>query len=74
MSKELGTLGSIIGSKASFKGIFDRSALKRLIESFVRDYVICPECNSPDTYIFKEKRLRFLKCEACGARSPIKDI
>jgi len=33
--------------------------------------VICPVCNRPDTQIVRERRLGFLQCDACGARSSI---
>ncbi|MCD6263176.1 translation initiation factor IF-2, partial [Candidatus Bathyarchaeota archaeon] len=38
---------------------------------YTKRYVICPVCKRPDTRIVKEKRLAFLVCEACGARSSI---
>jgi translation initiation factor 2 subunit 2 len=37
-------------------------------------YVICPVCKRPDTRIVKEKRLSFLVCNACGAKSSIKQL
>jgi translation initiation factor 2 subunit 2 len=72
LSKELGTPGTLRGSSVTFKGRFDHGALKRLIDRYVRDFVTCPVCKSPDTHIVKEKRLRFLRCDACGAKSPVK--
>jgi len=36
------------------------------------DPIICPTCKSPDTRVEKENRITLLKCEACGARSPLK--
>jgi translation initiation factor 2 subunit 2 len=74
LAKELGTPGTRAGSRVSFKGRFDRGTFVRLLDRFVREYVICPECKLPDTRIVKEKRLRFLKCDACGAKSPAKAI
>jgi translation initiation factor 2 subunit 2 len=43
-----------------------------LIDRYIKDYVICPVCGSPDTRTEKNKKLGFLLCEACGARSSIK--
>ncbi|MEM3439613.1 MAG: hypothetical protein QXG32_01685 [Candidatus Bathyarchaeia archaeon] len=32
---------------------------------------MCPICKMPDTKLLKEKRLTFLICEACGAKSSV---
>jgi translation initiation factor 2 subunit 2 len=37
-------------------------------------FVTCPVCKRPDTKIVKEKRLSFLVCNACGAKSSIKQL
>ena len=44
----------------------------RLLKIYVSDYINCITCQSPDTRIEKEKRIHFLICEACGAKSTIK--
>ncbi|MGN6709039.1 MAG: hypothetical protein ACTHKF_06800 [Candidatus Nitrosocosmicus sp.] len=43
-----------------------------MIDRYIKDYVICPVCGSPDTRTEKIKKLGFMICEACGARSSIK--
>jgi len=35
-----------------------------LFQIYVKDYVECPTCKSPDTKIVKENRISFLVCEA----------
>jgi translation initiation factor 2 subunit 2 len=72
VSKELGTPGTLAGSRVSFKGNFDYESIKKLIDRYVKSFILCTICNSPDTHILKEKRLKFLKCDACGAKSPVK--
>ena len=57
-----------------FQGRFETETFERLIKRYVNEYVICPICKRPDTKIVKEKRLYFLQCEACGARSPLRPI
>ena len=37
-------------------------------------YVICHECNRPDTKIIREDRIFILKCAACGAKAPLKPL
>jgi translation initiation factor 2 subunit 2 len=44
----------------------------RLFQIYVKDYLECPTCKSPDTKIVKENRISFLICEACGAKSTLK--
>ena len=74
LSKEMATYGTMTGSRVSFKGMFDTEGLKRLLDRYVADFVICPVCKSLDTRIVKEKRLQFRICDACGARSSVKAI
>ena len=74
MSKEMATLGMIEGSRAVFQGKFECETLDRLVRRYMDEFVICPICKRPDTKIIKEKRLNFLVCEACGAKSPVKRI
>jgi len=44
------------------------------MQRYLETFVVCPVCKRPDTKIIKEKRLSFLMCEACGARSSIKQL
>jgi len=74
LSKEMATAGTLDDSRVIFQGRFDRDTLKRLIDRYVRDFVMCPVCKRPDTRIVKEKRLHFLICDACGARSPVRPV
>ena len=61
-----------MGEKAIFVGKRDPDDFTRLFQIYVKDYVECPTCKSPDTRIEKDKRISFLTCEACGAKSPLK--
>jgi translation initiation factor 2 subunit 2 len=74
LSREMATSGTIDGARAIFQGKFNNDTLNRLIESYANEFVICPICKRPDTKIVKEKRLAFLQCEACGAKSSVKSI
>lgn len=74
LSREMATSGTIDGARAIFQGKFTNDTLNRLIESYANEFVICPICKRPDTKIVKEKRLSFLQCEACGAKSSVKTI
>lgn len=74
LSKEMATAGTLDGLRVIFQGRFDRETLRRLIDRYIKDFVICPVCKRPDTRIVKEKRLQFLVCDACGARSPVRPV
>jgi len=72
LAKELATAASIDGERAIFIGRKDKQSFSVLLNRYMRDYVLCPVCGSPDTKVEKAKRLQFLLCEACGAKSPLK--
>jgi len=74
MSGEMATAASTQGSRIIFQGKFPRETLERLMERYIENFVVCPICKRPDTKIVKEKRLSFLVCEACGAKSSIKQL
>ncbi|MDH5779514.1 MAG: translation initiation factor IF-2 subunit beta [Candidatus Bathyarchaeota archaeon] len=74
LSKEMATAGTLEGARAIFKGKFGRNTVERLIKRYAEEFVTCPVCKRPDTKIMKEKRLYFLICEACGARSSIRPM
>ncbi|MFQ5800496.1 MAG: translation initiation factor IF-2 subunit beta [Candidatus Hydrothermarchaeales archaeon] len=71
---EMGTSGEYDAARLILKGQFKASQLQDKLEAFVESYVMCHECKRPDTTIIQEKRVSFLKCEACGARHPITTI
>ena len=48
--------------------------LQQKIEEYVKEYVYCKECGKPDTKLVKEDRFTFMKCEACGAKYPIRNV
>lgn len=72
LSKEFAVPAERIGDKAMFIGKRDPDDFTRLFQIYVKDYVECPTCKSPDTKIVKENRISFLVCEACGAKSTLK--
>jgi translation initiation factor 2 subunit 2 len=71
LTREMATAASMQESRVIFQGKFQRNTLTRLLRQYIESYVICPICQSQHTKIMKEKRLSFLMCEACGAKSSI---
>jgi len=74
LTREMATAATFQDTRAIFQGKFQRDSFERLLQRYLESYVICPVCKRPDTRIVKEKRLSFLICNACGAKSSIKQL
>ena len=72
LAKEFAVPAQLLGEKAMFIGKRDPDDFTRLFGIYIKDYVKCSTCGSPDTKIEKENRIPFLICEACGAKSTMK--
>lgn len=70
--KELGTAGEADGERAIFQGKIPEEKVQARIHEYVERYVLCRECDRPDTKLMKKNRTLILKCEACGAVHPVK--
>ena len=73
-SGEMATAATMQRNRAIFQGKFGYDTFERLIQRYVKEFVVCPVCTRPDTKIVKDKRFLFLVCEACGARSSISTL
>lgn len=74
LTREMATAATFHESRAVFQGRFKHDSFERLLKRYMESLVICPVCKRPDTKITKEKRLSFLLCNACGAKSSIKQL
>jgi len=74
LTNEMATAATLEEARATFQGKFPHDTLERLVSIYTENFVICPVCKRPDTKIVKERRLFFLICEACGAKSSIKAV
>ncbi|MAE13379.1 translation initiation factor IF-2 subunit beta [Candidatus Woesearchaeota archaeon] len=69
--KELATPGElkqkvvIFGSKVPAKRINDK------IRQYADTFLFCKECQKPDTKLFKEGDIYYIRCQACGARHSV---
>ena len=72
--KELATPGTIVGSVLTLQASTSSEMLQKKIEDYIKEFVYCKVCGEPDTKIIKEDRITFMKCEACGAKSPVRTI
>jgi translation initiation factor 2 subunit 2 len=72
--RELGTAGNLEGGRAIMQGKFTHFLINERLEDYVQKFVMCHECNRPDTKIIREDRIFILKCSACGAKAPLKTL
>ncbi len=72
--KSLGTAGFIDNGRLILQGKFTENEIQKEIDDYVRLYVLCRECNSPDTEFIKEERVLMIRCLACGAKHPVRNI
>ena len=69
---QIGTAGSVDGERLVFTGKVSNAKVQGVLDDYVETYVRCFECGAPDTHMEREGRVQILRCEACGARTPIK--
>ena len=70
--KELATGGSVRGTELVLQSKIPTSLINQRIREYVKDFVICKERGKPDTALQKIDNYIFIKCEACGAKRPVK--
>ncbi len=74
LGKEYGTPVTIEEGKAIIGKKVTPKSLYQKLELFAKEFVICPVCGKPDTKLIKKGRYLYLKCEACGAESPVRYV
>ncbi|KAK7571933.1 hypothetical protein V9T40_014405 [Parthenolecanium corni] len=72
---ELGTSGSVDGNnQLIIKGRFQQKQIENVLKRYIKEYVTCHTCRSPETILQKDTRLFFLQCETCGSRCSVASI
>jgi translation initiation factor 2 subunit 2 len=72
--KSLGTAGFIEAGRVILQGKFTEDEIQKEVNDYVKTYVLCKECQAPDTEFVREERVLFVKCLACGAKHPVRSI
>lgn len=72
LQKELAVPGKIDGDRLILITKLNSQKVNDKIQQYAKEFVICPECQKPDTEIIAEKGIKFKHCLACGAKSPIR--
>lgn len=71
LQQELGTSAHIDESgRARLTGDFRTQRVADAVEAYTESFVLCPECELPDTKLVTQQGARVIKCDACGALSP----
>ena len=74
LQDEVGTSATIDErGRLRLTGEFRTSRVREAIEGYADAYVLCSECELPDTRLETESGAKILRCEACGARSAAGD-
>jgi len=72
---ELGTSGAIDGNnQLIMKGKFQQKHIENVLRRYIKEYVTCHTCRSPDTILNKETRLFFLQCMTCHSSCSVQTI
>lgn len=75
MLAELGTTGTLDGNQQLVvKARFQQKQIENVLRRYIREYVTCHTCKSPNTILTKEDRLFYLTCETCLARCTVAPI
>lgn len=70
--RELAAAGTLKENQLIVQGKFSPTTIQERINRYVQEYVLCKECGKPDTRLEKIERIPVLRCEACGARTPVR--
>jgi translation initiation factor 2 subunit 2 len=73
LSKELAVPLEVQGERLILQRKLSGDMINKKLEEFVTKFVICKECNRPDTHLEELGHgVRNVICEACGARKAVR--
>lgn len=72
LQRELATPAQIDGQRLILGRKISSILINEKITAYARDFVLCKECEKPDTQLKKEEKVLVIKCLACGAKYPVK--
>jgi translation initiation factor 2 subunit 2 len=74
LSRELAAPALLDGNRMTIQRVLREYMINKKIELYVKEYVLCEECNRPDTKITELEGEKIIKCEACGAWRPFRKV
>ena len=72
--RELAAPGKYVRDRALFGTKISAGRINKKILKYASEFVFCSECNKPETSLTEDKSVAYLKCQACGAKKPVKKI
>lgn len=72
IEKQLAVKGVVKGEFVIFNSKLSSKKINDRVQQFTDQFVICKECGKPDTKLYKDTGVYFLKCHACGAKYSVK--
>lgn len=70
----VGTAGELDSGRVVFQGKIPPKHVQDKLKEYIDSYVICSECNRPDTHLVKQGRTTLIRCDACGAFRSVKSV
>ncbi len=70
--KELATSGKIQENRVILQRKIPSGKINEKVQSYANEFVICKECQKPDTELIKQDRFLFIHCLACGAKHSVR--
>jgi len=76
LTAELGTPGAAIdgNDQLILKGRFQQKHIENVLRRYIKEFVTCHTCRSPDTILNKETRVWFLQCMTCQSKCSVQTI
>lgn len=68
----LGTAGEVNKGRLIFQGKIPLKSIQERMREYIDTFVMCSECNRPDTHLVKQGRTILIRCDACGAFRSVK--
>lgn len=68
LTREMASTAEPVKSLVIFGSKVSAGKINEKIEAYANEFVICKECNKPDSKLTKEGDIYYFKCQACGAR------
>lgn len=72
LTKESAAAAKPEGERLVMNGKFTEKQVNDWFLRFLDEFVLCKTCGKPDTHYVEVNGVRQLKCEACGAISPLR--
>ncbi len=70
--RELATSGAIKENRVILQRKISSQKINEKIKDYAHEFVICRECQKPDTELIKQDKFMFVHCLACGAKHSVR--